>query len=177
MSVVRVACSAVVALVLVPATVAAPAPMAPASKGWGKPVNGLQAGLRVKPDGASGTAVAMFDVVIRNVSHKEIELSHLNFTFCGKNADGVVSARGVEVWGGLTVKGMRLNVKVAPGAEYVLGSMPIFRPGEGLWLAPPTQLRPGKYRVGVDRVEVRIGGRDVTLATGYLNLKVPSPRK
>lgn len=83
MSVVRLACCLVAALAPLPVTLAADPPkFTSGSPAWGKPVDGLQAGIRVKSDGPrTPTAAAELEVVIRNIGDEVVEFTHLSLTF------------------------------------------------------------------------------------------------
>src|SRR6201999_2253121 len=85
-----------------PAVRASDDPKAPIPTAWGKPVKGLQAGIRVNPNGRAGAMD--LDVVVRNVGKEAIEFDHLQLAFGGENSEGTVTAKGVEVYGSFTPK-------------------------------------------------------------------------
>ena len=151
-------------------------PKAPIPTVWGKPVRGLQAGIRANPDEHVSTAVMVLEVVVRNVSKEVIEFNCLPLAFGGENSEGTMTAKGVEVSGGMAPRGTRFKVKVAPGEWYALARLPIFRPGEGSgWLLPKPKVRLGENQVGAEGVVVRLAdGKDVELATGYLDVQITS---
>ena len=159
-------------------------PATPLPTAWGKPVKGLQAGIRVNPAVEMRGAAASLEIVIRTVGEKPVVFTHLLLGFGGENADGVVTARCEEVAGGegLSPKGTRAAVMVSPGDGYALAAAPVFRPGEGAkWKYPYVRGRAGDNRVGVEGIMVRLGGggkgEEVELGTGYLDIPVPPAKK
>src|SRR5262249_28832542 len=89
---------------------------------WGKPVKGLQAGIRVNPNGHTGALD--LEVVVRNVGKEVIEFDHLQLAFGGENSEGTVTAKGVEVYGSFTPKGSRFKAKLAPGESHTIAHVP-----------------------------------------------------
>ena len=68
---------------------------------------------------------------------------------------------------------------MASGKAYALAGMPIFRPGTQVGLLPKwTELRPGTYRVGAERIKVRLAnGKELELGTGYLDLEISTSKE
>ena len=61
---------------------------------WGKPVNGLQAGIRVKPGAPSANSVLELEIVIRNVAPKNVVFRYeAGLYFWGRNEDDVILVR------------------------------------------------------------------------------------
>ncbi len=152
---------------------------------WGKPVNGLQAGIRVKPSDPLPGSILELQVVIRNVGPEKAAFGYeLALYFWGEEDDGVIVARPAFAYGGFAPPGALGVPALAPGQEHTVGSMPIYRPSKERANNPlanvlkETRLRPGTYRVGADRVELRLGERKtVELGTGYLDIEVPPEKK
>jgi hypothetical protein len=143
---------------------------------WGKPVEGVQAGIRVGPDGNTGARALDLEVVVRNVGRGAVELDHLQLAFGGNHADGTVTLRGVEVYGSYLPKGYRIKATLAAGETHRVASVPVYWPGEGFGFPAP-RLRPGENRVGAEEVVVRLaGGKEVELATGYLDVRITPPK-
>jgi hypothetical protein len=155
---------------------AADDPKAPIPTAWGKPVNGLQAGIRVSPKGHTGSLD--LEVVVRNIGKKVIEFDHLQLAFGGENSEGTVTAKGVEVYGSFTPKGTRFQAKLAPGESHRIARVPLSRPGESDGIIPTPKVRLGENRVGAEGVVVRLAGeKEVELATGYLDVQITPPKK
>ena len=149
-------------------------PKAPIPTAWGKPVKGLQAGIRVDPNGRTG----VLDVVVRTVGKEVIEFDHLQLGFGGENSEGTMTAKGVEVYGSFTPKGSRFKAKLAPGESHTIAHVPLCRPGEGSVILPTPKVRLGENRVGAEGVVVRLAGeKEVELATGYLDVQITPPKK
>lgn len=159
-----------------PVVRAADDPKAPIPTAWGKPVKGLQAGIRVHPNGHTGAVEV--DVVVRNVGNGVIEFDHLQLGFGGENSEGTVTATGVEVYGSFTPKGTRFRAKLAPGGSHRIARVPLSRPGESAGIVIPSpKIHFGENRVGAEGVVVRLaGGKEVELATGYLDVKIAPPK-
>jgi hypothetical protein len=147
---------------------------------WGKPVDGLQAGIRIRPSDRGPDAARELAIVVRNVGRKESVLyQSLGLYFWGESDDGVVAARPASAYGGYAQPGGYLVGPLAPGKECTLiGGLSIGRPSAGRELVRRTRLDPGTYRVGIDRFELRVGERKtIELGTGYLDVVVPPEKK
>jgi hypothetical protein len=161
---------------------------------WGKPRDGLQAGIRVASDKQSlseGDA-AEFKIVVRNVSDEVVVIQCLPGIYLGKSDKSTVDLRWGHVYGGFLTPHTWFQFRLAPGEEFTRGELAIRHAGPkadtGLhrrW----TDLVPGKYQVGSEQVEMRIVadpvrglpadllGRDLKLGTGYLDIELLKPRK
>jgi len=171
-------CWPVLVLWAAPVPRAADAPQAPIPTAWGKPVNGLQAGIRVNPKERIPSAVVVLEVVVRNVSKEVIEFDHLQLGLKGEHSEGTVTAKCVEVWGSFVQKGYRFKAKLAPGESHRLALAPISRDGEASVILPNLKVRLGENRIGVEGVVVRlVGAKDVELVTGYLDVEVAPAKK
>lgn len=152
-------------------------PKVPLPTAWGKPVKGLQAGLRINPAVEVAGAALSLEVVVRNVDPKPRTFSHLQLAFGGRGGDGCATGRAEEVVSQFTPKGTRWTAYVSPGDSYPLAVVPLFREGQGKAPSPRLRLEPGVSRVGMEGVAVRLGsggkGDDVELATGYLDVTLP----
>jgi hypothetical protein len=150
---------------------------------WGKPVNGLQAGIRVKPGDPSAGAVLDLQVVIRNIGPKKVAFAHevAPASFWGANEKGVVSIRAAYAYGGFALPGVRYHRKLLPGEEYSFGTTAVFRGLEVRSTVPTggwVQLPPGDYRVGAEGVELWTSdGWKFELGTGYLDIEIPAEKK
>lgn len=136
---------------------------------WGKPVGGLRAGIRLASGGRGPGAVLRLSIVVRNVGRSEAVLYQSSaLYFWGESDGGVVAARPAFAYGGFAQPDGYFLSTLAPGKEYdLLGDLAIHRPTAGPALARRTRVAPGTYRVGVDRFELRVGGRQTTeLGTG-----------
>lgn len=160
------------------------------STAWGKPTGGLQAGIREwtsgKNPGPGGLemgrdarAQVELEILIRNVGKAPIMFEYRPMVFWGESEDGVVTAQGKHVYGGLITQEMRFQVKLAPGKEHVLAALPIYMPGsENGLFGKLTALKPGGYHIGTDRIELEIAGvKGLQLGTGYLDLHIPETEK
>jgi hypothetical protein len=148
---------------------------------WGKPANGLQAGIRLKPSDPLPGSIMEIQIVIRNVGKKKVVFHYSPaLYFWGESDDGVVVARSAFAYGGYWSPGGYVAPDLAPGKEYTIASMAVHRPAakpEAEW-HKRTTLRPGTYRVGADRVELQLGDRKtVELGTGYLDVEIPPEKK
>jgi hypothetical protein len=148
---------------------------------WGKPIDGLQAGLRVKPTDPFPGSIVDLQVVVRNVGQKRANFRYEPaLYFRGEDDSGVIVARSAFAYGGFAARGLYLEPELAPGDEYAVGRMTIFRPSPEASsdLMKRTRLHPGTYRVGMDRVELQLSGRKtVELGTGYLDVTIPPEKK
>jgi hypothetical protein len=157
----------------IPFVRAADDPKTPIPTAWGKPVNGLQAGIRVNPNRHIG--VLDLEVVVRNVGKEVIEFDHLSLVLAGENSEGTVTAKCVEFYGSYCPKGTRFSAKLAPGESHRLTEAPIFRDGDGSW---GMKVRLGENRIGAEGVLVRLArAKEVELATGYLDVQITPPKK
>jgi hypothetical protein len=147
-------------------------PAEPLPTAWGKPANGVQAGLRLNPNVPYPGATAVLEVVVRNVGNKPVEFTHLQLEFAGDADAGTAVLKGAEHPSGM---GLRLNILVSPGDAYALGRVPVYAPGKGPAKgAPPLPL--GANRAGAEGVVLKLkGGTEVTLATGFLDLPEAKP--
>ena len=145
---------------------------------WGKPVDGLQAGIRpaAAPQRVAFGKVLEFEVVVRNIQDRgTITLSVPEGTwYSGTAAKGVVALSPGGVAGGTAAAGRSLN----PGDEVVIGrvflGVPGARPNAGCLVEVPA----GKYRLGSEGVlpppalVPPLGGRAPELRTGYLDVEL-----
>ena len=143
---------------------------------WGKPVKGLQAGLRCPKDqqiiGPDKEEVTL-EIIVRNVSDEPIAFKYLN----GVRYTGKIKHTTVEVGGIYSGNGHAFTANIHPGREMLLGRVSL---GHAQPKASPaasslcTELRPGKYQVGSDRVgmPLRDEKKDLRLGTGYLDIEV-----
>jgi hypothetical protein len=174
----RLICCLALVLWAAPAARAADDQQAPIPTAWGKPVKGLQAGIRVNPKEGIPQALVVVEVVVRNVSKEVIEFDHLQLGLKGEHSEGTVTATCVEVYGSFTPKGTRFGAKLAPGESHRLALAPISRDGEGGVILPTLKVRLGENRIGVEGVVVRlVGANDVELVTGYLDVQITPPKK
>lgn len=157
-------------------------PKSPLPTAWGKPAQGLQAGVRINPAVEVPDAALVLEVVIRNVDTRPRIFTFLQLSFSGKSADGCVTAKAAEIVSQAGRKGLRWAAYVSPGDSYAMAIVPIFRPGVGKsWSLPRLQLQPGVNRVGMEGISVRLGssgkGEDVGLSTGYLDVQGGRPKE
>jgi hypothetical protein len=139
---------------------------------WGKPVDGLQAGIRpaAAPQRVASGKVLEFEVVVRNIQERgSITLSIPEGTwYSGTAVKGVVALSPGSSAGGPVAADRPLN----PGAEVVIGrvflGLPGARPNAGYLI----EVRAGKYRVGSEGVLPSPGGRAPELRTGYLDVEL-----
>jgi hypothetical protein len=156
-------------------------PVSPAkecSTAWGKPVHGLQAGVRCPKDRqtiAPGEK-AELEIVIRNVSDKPIEFPHLEPSYFGQ-----VKSSTVEV--GYFYDGNREphTFHIGPREEMVLGALTLghIRPKNPRFhYEVDVELALGKYQVGADAVLVPLKENEAYqhLGTGYLDLELVEKR-
>ncbi len=154
----------------------------PGLTAWGKPVGGLQAGIRSDAAAhrlAAGDVVRI-PVVVRNVGEAPIEVAYLPVMFVGKNDRGTVEVGWLHCYGGYLRKDDRFQQRLLPDEELVLGHLLLGRakPGSGGGVGPLslTELPPGKYRFGSEQVELRAGpgrdAKDLKLTTGYLDVEL-----
>jgi RNA polymerase sigma factor (sigma-70 family) len=160
---------------------------------WGKPVNGLQAGIRFREKRRTYAIgeTATFVVKVRNVSKEPIELGYSGNLFW-ETVLTVQDAAGRRL---TTEKpprvGLRhvVNQTLKPGEEMVFGDYPEaakqFSPVSLHVLpgSPPGQVHvgqifavPGKYQVGYDGLRFREPNQE-TLSTGTLELEVTDTKK
>ena len=139
-----------------------------AATAWGKPVSGLQAGIRVRSSGP-GPAVLELVVVIRNVGQQEALLYEpLGLYFWGESDGGTVAGRPAFNYGGFAQPGAYFAGPVGPGKEHaLLGGLRVVRPSDQRELTRGTKLAPGTYRVGIDRFEVRVGAGEEDHRAGH----------
>ena len=141
---------------------------------WGKPRDGLQAGIRcrIEQQTVRGEAVTTFDLVIRNVSKDIVSIEYLEAQrYIGELKDTTVT--GHAAYDG---DGFPDTIDIRPGETRVVGDIPVGRvlkKRPGTAYAYRVQLPPGKYRVGCDRVLVDGAANDPPLlGTGYLDIEI-----
>jgi|GEM_PF-3808537 len=156
-----------------------------ASVAWGRPVDGLQAGIRpvTFSQPVSAGPVLEFEMVIRNVQEKGggvISLSYPAGTwYSGKAEKGVVAVSP----GGSAGRPVTEGVQLGPGNEVVIGRVFLGLPGSKLNSGFLTELPAGTYRVGSEGVlpppelvpgsGVPPGSRYCpVLRTGYLDVEL-----
>jgi hypothetical protein len=152
--------------------------------GWGKPSNGLQAGIRCPKDKQvlqPGQEVVL-EVVVRNVSDKPIEFTYLpSSRFWGTAEKSTVNVTSVAIFHGSPRsdgRGFANSPLIRPGKEMLLGSFSLghVRPKDPKKkaFAPRPELAPGKYQVGSENVVVPVKGdkSDWKLPTGYLDIEL-----
>ena len=160
---------------------------------WGRPIDGLQAGIRIRSNEPTGDAVLELQVVIRNVARTKRTFRYSPaLYFWGEDQDGVVSVRTHHVYGGYWAPGAAVLPSLKPNEDYSIGTMSIHRGTakqvEDLWKSrrsplgaklaqfntlQTTVLAPGLYRIGVRRVELELDNRKtVELGTGYLDVAI-----
>ncbi|MBY0229218.1 MAG: hypothetical protein K2W96_08080 [Gemmataceae bacterium] len=133
-------------------------PTKPLPTAWGKPAEGVQAGLRLNP------ANGLLEVVVRNVGREAVVFTHLQLAFSGKEADGTLALKSKAV----APEDQRLVVLVSPGDAYVLARIKPASLG----------LRPGENRVGAEAFALKLDDkREAALATGWLDVAGPAPKK
>jgi hypothetical protein len=140
---------------------------------WGKPAQGLQAGIRcakihqvLKPGGE-----ASFEIVVRNLTDKPIEFRYW--------PDGRYWGEAVKRKVVITVRHLSTGQEprpytthIHPGKELVLGALTLGHvrlKTPNTAYAPRPELLPGKYKVGTEKLTDAVG---VTLGTGYLDLEL-----
>ena len=145
---------------------------------WGKPADGLQAGIRsaAAPQRVASGKVLEFEVVVRNIQERgTITLSVPEGTWYSGTAEkGVVALSPGGIAGGAVGVGTSLN----PGAEVVIGRVFLGLPGARPNAGHLVELPAGKYRVGSEGVLPPPGlvsplsGRTPELRTGYLDVEL-----
>jgi hypothetical protein len=145
---------------------------------WGKPVHGLQAGVRCPKDRqtiATGEK-AEIEIVIRNVSDKPIEVPHVEASYFGE-----VKSSTVAVGHGYDGNREPHTFHIGPHEEMVLGSLTLghIRPKNPKFhYDVDVELALGKYQVGADSVLVPLKENEAYqhLGTGYLDLELVDKR-
>jgi hypothetical protein len=143
---------------------------------WGRPVNGLQAGLRCvegKQIVQKGDQVEI-EVVVRNVSEGPVEFEYLP----PSRTWGTAEKSTVVVTAMYSGHGYPNRVHIHPGKELQLGSLALghVRPkNPNTAYAARPELAPGKYQVGSENVvispkDIKDGGWK--LPTGYLDVEL-----
>jgi hypothetical protein len=144
---------------------------------WGKPMKGLQAGLRcpkTKQIVTPKDEQVDLEVVVRNVSDKAVTFKYLP----GVHYWGTSKESTVEVTGRYLGNGRAFTAHIQPGKEMLLGRVTL---GHVRPKAPPStsysprpELAPGKYQVGSDNVAMSVEGaeRAWRLGTGYLDIEI-----
>lgn len=148
---------------------------------WGKPVGGIQAGLRsdktgpLQPEGKRE-----YQIVLRNTTDKPITIVHEPLIFTGAADGGVVTLEGKAAYGGFTPVGTTFKAVIPARGESVLTHSMLSnttRPIGFYGIALP----PGKYQVGCDAVRfwVRTGDADLRLTarTGYLDVELIAKKR
>jgi len=144
---------------------------------WGKPVNGLQAGLRC-PKGRQSIGPKKDDwvdleIVIRNVSDEPNRFKYLpDVCYIGENKHGTV-----EVGGIYSGNGRFSTANIQPGDEMRLGAVCIRYAPAPVGSGGGTHLRPGKYQVGSDGVTMGPDAKSPKLGTGYLDIELREQKK
>jgi hypothetical protein len=150
---------------------------------WGKPSNGLQAGIRCPKDKQvlqPGQEVVL-EVVVRNVSDKSIEFNYLPPSrYWGTPEKSTVDVTSMAIFHGSPRSdglGFANTVHIRPGKELLMGSFSLghVRPKDPKTAhAPRPELAPGKYQVGSENVVVPLKGdkSDWKLPTGYLDIQL-----
>jgi hypothetical protein len=167
----------VLVLGTIPVVQATDDPKAPIPTAWGKPVNGLQAGIRVNPSRHAGALE--LEVVVRNVGKEVVEFDHLSLVLAGEQSEGTMTAKCMELYGSYSPKGTRYRAKLAPGELHRLAGalIPRDEKAAGEFFNTP-KVRPGENRIGAEGVVVRLAGaKEVELATGYLDVQITPSKK
>lgn len=144
---------------------------------WGKPVKGLQAGLRC-PKGRQRIGPKKDDwvdleIVIRNVGDEPIRFKYLPAVcYVGQNKHGTV-----EVGAIYSGNGRFFTATIQPGDEMLLGAVSIRYAPAPAGSGGGTHLRPGKYQVGLDDVTMDWDGKSPKLGTGYLDVELREQKK
>jgi hypothetical protein len=144
---------------------------------WGKPVNGLQAGLRC-PKGKQRIGPKQDDwvdleIVIRNVSEDPIRFRYLpGVQHIGNNTHGTVEVNAMY-----SGNGRFYTTNIQPGDEMLLGMVCIRYAPRPAASGGGTYLRPGKYQVGADDVTMDRDAKTRKLGTGYLDIELRKQKK
>jgi hypothetical protein len=145
---------------------------------WGKPVNGLQAGVRCPKERQSIAPgeEANLEIVIRNVSDQPIAFSYLPPQYGAENDKGTVELKWLYQG-----KGFPDTVHIHPRKEMLLGELALghIRPKlPNTAYAARLELPPGMYQVGSANVVVTVKGdqTDWKLGTGYLDVELLKKR-
>ncbi|HZV04236.1 MAG TPA: RNA polymerase sigma factor [Gemmataceae bacterium] len=154
---------------------------------WGEKAHGLQAGISFRRGDQENYEVGQsvtFVVYLRNVSDKEIRLSHIEPLF-EEWMPVVEDAQGRH----LAVAPGPINLGVVPiihrsleaGQRIVLG-YPWFRIRALGWrgevLGPTCCAKPGRYKVGYTSVAMRLDdGKDISLGMKQVELEIRSPER
>jgi len=150
---------------------------------WGKPSNGLQAGIRCPKDRQvlqPGQEVVL-EVVVRNVSDKPIKFDYLPPSrFWGTAEKSTVDVTSIHIGHGSPRSdglGFANTAHIRPGKEMLLGAFSLghVRPKDPKKAyAPRPELAPGKYQVGSENAVLRLKGdkSDWKLPTGYLDIQL-----
>ena len=141
---------------------------------WGKPANGLQAGIRCRIDQQKvrGDAVSTLDILIRNVSEELISIEYLEAQrYFGELTDTTVTGHP-----GYEGDGFPSTINIPPGEIREVGDIPVghvLKKRPGVAYVYRVELPPGKYQVGCDRVLVDGDTNDPPLlGTGYLDIEI-----
>lgn len=154
---------------------------------WGKPVGGLQAGIRCEdvPEPVEGGRGIPFEIVVRNVSDRRLPLTRMEgMWYSGDNRDGVVELGPGSIGG----KPVAVTDNLEPGQEIVLGRAVLGLEGSKSSDKAMRELPAGKYQVGSEDVLISLtkfppanqlpaNYRHVQLRTGYLDLELTEVRK
>lgn len=141
---------------------------------WGKPRDGLQAGIRCSVDQQTvrGEAVTTLELVIRNVSNELVSIEYLEAQrYIGELTDTTVT--GHAAYDG---DGFPDMIDIQPGEIREVGDIPVGhvlekRPGAAYVYR--VELPPGNFQVGCDRLLVDGGGiNPPLLGTGYLDIEI-----
>lgn len=139
---------------------------------WGKPENGLQAGVRSSKEKLKPGEEVGLEFVIRNVSSKPVDFSHWpGGQYWGEKENGTVKVGVMHISAG-PVQGPT-KTTILPGKEIILGRLVIGSvvPSKerAFATAGRMELPVGKYQVGAGKLADALGRN---LGTGYLDLEV-----
>ncbi len=148
---------------------------------WGKPLDGLQAGIRCPKDKQQlkPAEVRDLEIVVRNVTNKPIEFKYMPEGHFLAHQDGTVlsvSAAYLHTGG----EPRPYTAHIYPNDEMLLGQVIVGQlqppPPPGVVASRPSwaEFPPGKYQVGADQLLSYFpdGKTDRKLGTGYLDLEL-----
>ena len=147
--------------------------------GWGRPRDGLQVGLRyvfdqriVRPGEA-----ARIELVIRNLTSKEIEIRHFTGTAFRYSVEKtVVTAFEQQI--GRAVVGRKITLRSCETfaiKSFLVGHVrrktdPVLN--ELSFAVQPLLLSAGTYQVGCESLMLRRDATDVAMTTGYVDIEL-----
>jgi hypothetical protein len=150
---------------------------------WGKPVDGLQAGIRptAKPQRVTAGTVAEFEVVVRNIQDRgSVRVGYQEgIWYSGQSKRGVVTISP----GGSGGRPSMVSTALNPDEEVVIGRFFLGLPDSKVNAGYLQELSAGKYRVGSETVlppldlapaihALPLGSRTPVLGTGYLDVEL-----